>query len=82
MPIYEYTCRSCDHPFEEWVRKAQDTPACPECGAANCERRISLPRIHSDGTRARSLKAAKKRDQAIGEARTRAQREYELSHDD
>lgn len=82
MPIYEYVCRGCDHPFEEWVRKPEDTPACPQCGEADVQRRISLPRIHSEGTRARSLQSAKRRDQALGEERTRAQREYELSHDD
>ena len=82
MPIYEFTCRACEHPFEEWVRKAEHTPVCPECASADIERRISLPRVHSDNSRARSLKAAQRRDAALGEDRTRAQREYELSHDD
>jgi len=43
---------------------------------------MSLPRVHSEGRKERSLKAAKKRDAALGNERVRAQREYELHHDD
>lgn len=35
MPIYEYTCPSCDTTFEEWIRSATDENsdhyACPYC---------------------------------------------------
>ena len=81
MPIYEYRCRECSHEFELFVRGAM-TPACASCRSAELERLISLPSVHSEARRERSLAAAKKRDAKLGSERTRAQREYELSHND
>ena len=81
MPIYEYRCRECSHEFELFVRGAM-TPACASCRSTELERLISLPRVHSEARRERSLAAAKKRDAKLGSERTRAQREYELSHND
>ncbi len=83
MPIYEYRCQTCEERFEEWVRKEGLTPdACPACGGTELERLLSTPRVHSDATRAKGLAAARKRDQKLGADRERAQREYELSHND
>lgn len=47
MPIYEYTCKSCDHRFEQLVRsmsKADDQPKikCPECGSTKTARALSV----------------------------------------
>lgn len=81
MPIYEYTCTDCSDEFELLIRGGEK-PACPSCGSANLEKRFSLPRVHSEGRKARSLAAAKQRDQKQGTERVRAQREYELNHDD
>ncbi|MCY3601044.1 MAG: zinc ribbon domain-containing protein [Gemmatimonadetes bacterium] len=81
MPIYEYRCRECSHEFELLVRGPM-TPACAACGSEELDRLISLPRVHSDARKERSLAAAKKRDAKLGSERTRAQREYELSHND
>jgi len=81
MPIYEYQCKSCEHQFETLVR-GKMTPKCPKCESEDLDKLLSLPRVHSEGRKARSLKAAKKRDQKQGDDRMRAQREYELSHDD
>ena len=81
MPIYEYRCRECSHEFELLVRGPM-TPACTSCGSADLDRLISLPRVHSGARKERSLAAAKKRDAKLGSERTRAQREYELSHND
>ena len=81
MPIYEYRCRHCAHEFEVLVR-GRTTPTCAECGGVELDRLISLPRVHSGARKERSLAAAKKRDAKLGSERTRAQREYELSHND
>ena len=81
MPIYEYRCRDCMHEFELLVR-GRVTPACASCGSTELDKLISLPRVHSEARRERSLTAAKKRDAKLGSERTRAQREYELSHND
>jgi putative FmdB family regulatory protein len=42
MPIYEYRCASCSERFEELVRRPEDAVACPECGAAEVERLLSV----------------------------------------
>ena len=80
MPIFEFTCRKCGHEFEALVRK--NSPRCPSCGADELEKKFSLPAVKSDSTRAKSMKAAKKRDQKQAVDRVEAQRAYEASHDD
>lgn len=41
MPIHDYRCRACRHEFEALVRSS-DVPHCPQCGAAELERLVSL----------------------------------------
>jgi putative FmdB family regulatory protein len=81
MPLFEYTCRSCAHQFETLVRKG-DVPACPACGGQDLEKMFSGIAIKSETTHALALKAAKRRDKKAGAEKARAQREYELSHND
>lgn len=43
MPIYEYVCGDCGHPFEELVRRGhEDEVRCPACESDAVKRRISL----------------------------------------
>jgi putative FmdB family regulatory protein len=50
MPIYEYTCRACGHPFEHWHATMSDAaPGCPECGG-EVKRRISAPAVRTGST--------------------------------
>ena len=81
VPIYEYRCSGCGHDFELLVLK-NTAPACPQCASTALERQISVPAVKSDSTHALALKAAKKRDQKQGADNARAQREYELHHND
>lgn len=81
MPIFEYQCDACRHQFERLVRPG-DTPACPSCGATTLTKQLSLPAIKSETTHDLAMRAAKKRDQAQAAINARAQREYELAHDD
>jgi len=82
MPIFEYACKSCGNEFETLVRPNTDPPACPACKSTELEKLISRPAIKSDSTHGLALKAAKKRDQKQGSENARAQREYELHHND
>ena len=44
MPLYEYTCKSCNKTFDQLVR-ASDRDAkvkCPECGSTKTARALSL----------------------------------------
>lgn len=80
MPLYDYVCRMCSHPFELLVLK-QTVPECPSCGGRDLEKQLSLPAIRSETTKALALKAARKRDRKRGDERVREQIEYQQSHD-
>ena len=62
MPIYEYTCKSCEKPFEKLVRSANEADAgvaCPACGSKRTERAMSVFAVSSveGGGRKSSLPA-------------------------
>ena len=82
MPIYEYRCTRCGNEFEALVRPGKTPPDC-QCGAppAELERQFSLPAVKSDATKAKSMRAAKKRDNKQGWERVNEQRNYERDHD-
>ena len=82
MPMFEYACKSCGKEFEALVRPNTDAPSCPACKSTELEKLISTPAIKSESTHGLALKAAKKRDQKQGSENARAQREYELHHND
>jgi putative FmdB family regulatory protein len=44
MPIYEFSCSTCDRSFEELVRSAESVSevVCPTCGGRHVKRKISL----------------------------------------
>lgn len=81
MPIFEYHCKSCEHDFELLVLKGTML-ACPKCQSEDLERLLSIPAVKSDSTHALAMKAAKKRDSKQASEMNRAQREYELHHND
>jgi putative FmdB family regulatory protein len=81
VPLYEYQCRGCAHTFEALVRKG-DEPACPKCQGVDLERLLSVPAVKSESTHALALRAARARDKKQGTENMRAQREYELHHND
>jgi putative FmdB family regulatory protein len=81
MPIFEYHCKGCEHDFELLVLKGT-TIACPQCQSGDLERLLSIPAVKSDSTHALAMKAAKKRDTKQASELNRAQREYELHHND
>jgi len=80
MPIYEYGCRECGHEFELLLR-GEKTPLCPACDSGDLERRLTLPGLKTEGTRAKAMRAAKKRDQTRARDRMHERLHYEESHD-
>ncbi|MBI2896778.1 MAG: zinc ribbon domain-containing protein [Deltaproteobacteria bacterium] len=42
MPIYEYVCRKCSHPFEELVSSESAAPSCPACRSAEVTKVLSV----------------------------------------
>jgi putative FmdB family regulatory protein len=42
MPLYEYTCRRCEHEFEALVFDGEAVE-CPECHGTRLERQWSVP---------------------------------------
>ncbi len=58
MPIYEYQCQACGTDFEELVRSADDAPPCPECGAEQVGRKLSVFAFKSTGSERSSASSA------------------------
>jgi putative FmdB family regulatory protein len=81
VPIFEYRCKACGREFETLVRPGT-TPSCVACQSQDLEKLLSLPAIKSESTHALALQAAKRRDMRKADENARAQREYELKHDD
>lgn len=48
MPLYEYSCKACDHQFEALVR-GSEAPECPACQGRDLERRLSVFAAHTAG---------------------------------
>ncbi|MHC4399179.1 MAG: FmdB family zinc ribbon protein [Planctomycetota bacterium] len=48
MPIYEFVCRECGHPFEALVR-GDEKPSCPSCGRKRLAKQLSVPAAHVAG---------------------------------
>jgi putative FmdB family regulatory protein len=45
MPIYEYTCKSCNKKFDHLARSMNDSGAkvkCPECGSDKTAKALSV----------------------------------------
>lgn len=44
MPLYEYICTDCGHPFEKRVRFSDTNPeiVCPQCNSQETRKRLSL----------------------------------------
>jgi len=42
MPIFEYSCRYCDHHFETIVRSSRDKVSCPKCDGKRVEKQLSV----------------------------------------
>lgn len=50
MPIYEYACPHCSAEFEELVRNRDEVVECPECGADDVGRKLSVFAFKSTGS--------------------------------
>jgi putative FmdB family regulatory protein len=51
MPIYEFTCQSCQRRFEELRRMNDQSPgACPSCQGADVAPVMSTTSFHLKGT--------------------------------
>jgi putative FmdB family regulatory protein len=53
MPLHEYYCEPCDHHFEILIRNSAERIVCPQCGAGEVTRQLSIPAAAQTG-RARS----------------------------
>ena len=46
MPLYEYTCRKCEHSFETLVTaRSTVAVACPKCESTDLDQLIGLPAL-------------------------------------
>jgi putative FmdB family regulatory protein len=50
MPLFDYTCKKCEHTFEALVF-GDEAVECPECHGRRVERLLSVPaRPHTTGS--------------------------------
>jgi putative FmdB family regulatory protein len=65
VPIYEYTCKSCNAKFEQLVRSmssgngasSKSKVKCPECGSVQTARALSVFAVSSDAGKSPSADA-------------------------
>lgn len=48
MPIFEYKCEDCNHPFEALVL-GKEKPACPKCHGKNLASQLSVFAVQAKG---------------------------------
>jgi putative FmdB family regulatory protein len=60
MPIYEFSCPECGHPFEKRVSfaEADEPQACPACGHLRAKKKISMFASHATGSTAAPMTSA------------------------
>ncbi len=61
MPIYEYVCDDCQHPFEKLVMKSREKIVCPKCGGRHHSMQYSViaaPAKGGDGASAAEFSEA------------------------
>lgn len=51
MPVYEFTCRQCRHPFE-FLQLGNESATCPLCESRELDKRFSVFGVGGDGTSA------------------------------
>jgi putative FmdB family regulatory protein len=43
MPMYEYVCEECQHPFEALVFDKNEVVECPKCHSTKLNKQFSVP---------------------------------------
>jgi len=54
MPIFEYSCKECDHHFEALVI-GKETPSCPKCHSRSLAPQLSVFAVSAKGSTSSSL---------------------------
>ena len=52
MPLFEYICRECQHPFEALVTSSRQA-ACPRCASQSLEKQLSVFAVAVSGASTR-----------------------------
>ncbi len=50
MPIYEFICQSCSHPFEAIVPNTVSTASCPSCKSQEVKKILSSFATHGSSS--------------------------------
>jgi putative FmdB family regulatory protein len=82
MPLFEYDCPKCGLRFEVLVRDGSHPP-CPQCGAAEPVKVLSMFAVASENTRSTNLQSARKQSRKIVKEKQVAEAEaIRHAHDD
>ncbi|HEX4998386.1 MAG TPA: zinc ribbon domain-containing protein [Terriglobia bacterium] len=50
MPIFEYICQDCGHPFERIVPRHDSKTDCAKCGSKRVEKQLSVFAVAGGGS--------------------------------
>lgn len=50
MPIYEFECIRCKHPFERVMKVGEENPVCPDCGGPEMKKLVTSFRTNAWST--------------------------------
>jgi putative FmdB family regulatory protein len=50
MPIFEYICKDCGHPFERIVPRHDSKTDCAKCGSKRVEKQLSVFAVAGSGS--------------------------------
>ena len=84
MPIFEYECNACGHPFEFLKLPAATTvPSCPACQSTDLKRLLSgFAMSTTELTKARATAARKQKLESKDYKDAQVARAEEISHHD
>jgi len=66
LPLFDFTCQSCQQTFEALVRAQDGPPACPSCGGADLVRHLSTFATSSAESRQAAATKARRKADAVG----------------
>jgi putative FmdB family regulatory protein len=66
VPLFDFTCQSCQHTFEALVRAQDGAPVCPSCGGADLQRHLSTFATSSAESRQAAATRARRKADAQG----------------
>lgn len=66
MPIFEYVCKDCGHPFEKIVPRHDSKTDCAKCGSKRVEKQLSVFAVAGSNSSSDSFSESMSSDSGCG----------------